>query len=208
MSQATRARSVGEVVVALRTEGHRVPVVTQVRSTLLASSVRVLRAQGLLDRYLALLPSALHDPVLSAVAGSWMPLSIAMAHYGAADSLGLSTQEQFENGRRVADQIQNTMLGTVARAAKGAGVTPWVGLEYFQRLWDRIMVGGSGAVYRLGPKEARVECHGVPLVEYAYFRNAWRGMFAGSGALFCSRMFVTELPRLRDAPFVLRVAWA
>ena len=204
-----RAPAPGEVVVALRTDGRRVPAVTQVRTTLLASSVRVLRGQGLLDPYLALLPPDLHDPILSAVAGSWVPVSVAMAHYAAADGLGLSTQDQFENGRRVADQIQNTMLGTVARAAKGAGITPWTGLEYFQRLWDRMLVGGSGAVYRLGPKEARVECHGVPLVEYAYFRNAWRGMFAGSGALFCSKMFVTELPRgTREGPFALRLAWA
>src|SRR5947207_2767116 len=109
MPEAMRARAPGEVVVALRTDGRRVPAVTQVRSTLLASSVRVLRAQGHMDRYLALLPADLHDPVLSAVAGSWMPVSVAMAHYGAADMLGLSPHDQFENGRRVADQIQNTM---------------------------------------------------------------------------------------------------
>jgi hypothetical protein len=132
-----------------------------------------------------------------------------MAHYAAADALGLSVQEQFDNGREVAERIQNSMLGTLVRAARGAGLTPWTGLDQFQRLWDRLLRGGAGAVYRLGPKEARVEAHGVPLIQFAYFRNAWRGMFAGSGALFCNRIFVTEIAGyLRERVFAVRLAWA
>jgi hypothetical protein len=183
--------------------------VTHVRSTLLASSLQTLRSGGSLDAYLALLPTVHHTTVLEAVVGSWIPLSVAMAHYTAANSLGLSMPEQFENGRVVAERIQNSLLGTLVRAAKGAGVTPWTGLAQFQRLWDRLLQGGSGAVYQLGPKEARVEAHGVALVAIPYFRNAWRGMLAGSGALFCSRIFVTELVQhtSKDS-FAMRVAWA
>ena len=183
--------------------------VTHVRSTLLASSLQTLRSHGSFDAYLALLPAPHHTTVLEAVIGSGIPLSVAIAHYTAADSLGLSVHQQFENGRVVAERIQNSLLGTLVRAAKGAGVTPWTGLAQFQRLWDRLLQGGSGAVYQLGPKEARVEAHGVPLVGIPYFRNAWRGMIAGSGALFCNKIFVTELARhtSKDS-FAMRAAWA
>jgi hypothetical protein len=163
------------------------------------------------DAYLGKLPGDMHAPVLEAVAGSWIPLSVGIAHYAAADSLGLSSLEQFNNGREVAERVQNSMLGTLVRAAKAIGVTPWTGLEQFQRLWDRLLLGGAGAVYRLGPKEARVEAHGNPLVEGAYFRNAWRGMFAASGELFCEKLYVVEISAPKPgstAPFVLRVAWA
>ncbi len=94
--------------------------------------------------------------------------------------------------------------------AKSAGVTPWMGLEYFPKLWQRTMIGGGVAVYRLGPKEARIECHGAPeLAELAYFRNGFRGMFTSSGALFCSRVYVHDLASFAIRKIVgFRIAWA
>jgi len=202
----------GDVVVPLRTVGGKVPLVSQVRSTLIASSVLTLRGRGLFDQYIGKLAKEMHDPVLEAVAGSWMPLAVGLAHYAATDALGLSMLEQFNIGREVAERVQNSVLATLVRAAKTVGVTPWTGLEQFQRMWDRMLVGGSGAVYRLGPKEARVEAHGNPLVARSYFRNSWRGMFAGSGELFCRKLYVTEVsaPKAETplAPFVMRIAWA
>jgi hypothetical protein len=208
LSSATHAKEV--VRVPLRTTGGRVSLVTHVRSTLIAGSLLGLRGRGYLDRYLAQLPKHLHDVILQNVAGDWLPLEIAIAHYRAADALGLSADEQFELGRTVADRIQNSLLGTLARVTKGAGVTPWIGLDYFQRLWDRMLQGGSAAVYGLGPKEARAEVHGLPhLPEIAYFRNGWRGMFAGSCALFCNKVYVTEVRGLTTATTLgFRVAWA
>jgi hypothetical protein len=198
------------VLIPLRVSpGGKVSVVTQVRSTLIASSFLVLRARGHERAYLRHLPPALHDVVLQSVAGSWMPLDVGMAHYAAANAIGLSMEEQLDIGSDVAVRIQNSLLGTLVRVAKGAGVTPWTGLEHFQRLWDRLLDGGAGAVYRLGPKEARVEMHGVPLVEIPYFRNAWRGMFLGSASLFCAKMYVTEIPRFGSkTSWALRLSWA
>jgi hypothetical protein len=100
-------------------------------------------------------------------------------------------------GREVADKIQKSVLGTLVRLAKGAGVTPWIGLEYLPKLWGRVMLGGGMALYRLGPKEARVECHGAPrLAALPYFRNGFRGMFEGSGQLFCNKLYVADLRAL------------
>lgn len=183
--------------------------ITHVRSTLIASSLMALKERDLFSRYLERLPANLHESILQSVAGSWLPLEVGMAHYAAAEGLALSPQEQFEIGSSVAERVQNGMLGTLVRVAKTAGVTPWTGLEQFQRLWDRLLQGGGGAVWRLGPKEARVEIHGVPMVSFAYFRNGWRGMFAGSGSLFVSKVYVTEIARKTTATsMALRVAWA
>ena len=198
------------VVVPLRvTEAGVVDPVVKVRSTLLASSLLGLRERGKFDSYLQLLPPEVHAAVLNTVAGQWLDVRFAMAHYRACDGLEFSVDEQFASGWRTADRIQNSVLGTRVRVATGAGVTPWTGLESFQRLWDRLLLGGSGAVYRLGPKEARVEIHGVPMVQFRYFRNGWRGMFAGSGQLFANRVYVHEIPRYTtDTRTAFRVSWA
>jgi len=205
------SRPPGDTVVPLRAVGGRVLPVTQIRSTLLAGSVQTLRAKGYFERYRAALPTDVHPQILDAVAGSWMPIEIGMAHYAACDAIGLTPNEQFNNGREVSARVQNTMLGLLARTAKTiGGVTPWAGLEQFQRMWDRVMSGGSGAVYRTGPKEARVESHGNPLVKWAYFRNSWRGMFACAGELFCEKLYVADVSPAGAAShghFVMRVAW-
>jgi hypothetical protein len=181
------------VVVPLRvTASGVIDPVVKVRSTLLASSQLGLRERGWFDNYLRVLPQSAHATVLSPAAGQWIDVEFAMAHYRACESLGLSVDEQFDAGWRTSVRIQNSVLGTLARVAKTAGVTPWTGLQYFQRLWDRLLLGGSGAVYRLGPKDARVEIHGVPMVQFAYFRNGWRGMFGGSGQLFANRLYIHE----------------
>jgi len=188
----------------------KVAPVTHVRSTLVAASILSLKSRGHLDAYLRNLPAPLHDTILSTVAGMWLPLEIGVAHYRAADALGLSVEEQLAVGSGVADRIQKSLLGTLARVAKGAGVTPWTALEYSPKLWSRVLQGGSVALYRLGPKEARVECHGAPdLAALAYFRNGFRGIFLGSGALFCRKLYVQVLAGFTARKVIgFQVAWA
>ncbi len=89
-------------------------------------------------------------------------------------------------------------------------MTPWTGLEYSPKLWQRVLLGGSVALYRLGPKEARFECHGAPdLAEIAYFRNGFRGMFLDSGQLFCQKLYVHDLASFSARKLVgFQVSWA
>jgi len=49
------------------------------------------------------------------------------------------------------------MLGHVVRMAKAAGVTPGTVLPQYGRLFERGMQGGGIAVFKLGPKEVRIE---------------------------------------------------
>jgi hypothetical protein len=198
------------VIVAHRTSpSGAVDPVTLVRSTLLASSVLGVRERGLMEEYEKLLPPEMHGPVLNAVTGSWLPVEVAMAHYRAVEALQRPVAEQYAAGEKVAARIQDSVLRTLVRVARSAGVTPWTGLEYFPRLWDRLLMGGSPAVYKLGPKEARVEIHGVPMIEFACFRNGWRGMFGGSGRLFANQVFVHEIARYTTATdTAFRISWA
>ena len=187
-----------------------VPPVTHVRGTLIAASLLSLRSRGHFDAYLRHLPEPFHAPILHSVAGSWLDISLGVAHYRAAEELQLPSEELIEIGRGVAAKIQQSLLGTLVRLAKTAGVTPWLGLEYVPTLWARCFIGGSIAVYRRGPKEARFEAHGNPeLAALGYFRNAFRGMFLGSGELFCSKVYIHDMPSLAEKGIVgFRIAWA
>jgi hypothetical protein len=118
-----------------------------------------------------------------------------------------SETDQIEMGRDVADRIHRTILATVARAATGVGVTPWIGLAQFPKLWERTFVGGGVSVTRVSPKDARVELVRLSLLETSYFRHALRGVMIAGVELFCRRAFVVELGKRGDV-HALKVSWA
>jgi hypothetical protein len=184
------------------------PVVTKFRSTWLSSSLKSMRARGLLDRYLARLPRHYHDAVLHPVAGEWLPVAIAVAHYEAMDSLGLPDDEIVNIGMEVNARFHGIFFQTVFRLAQSAGVTPWTVLRHTQKMWDRTWVGGGVAVYKLGPKEARGEFVGWPCARIRYCRVGMRGMMLDTVSLFCKRAWVQELPELcGDMTLGYRMHW-
>jgi hypothetical protein len=183
--------------------------VTQVRSTLVASSLQAVRDRQLFERYCTLLPRERHDVIVHSVAGSWLAVDDATAHYRAMDSLGLMPNEVFEIGRSVAEKVQGSVLSTLAKLATGTGVTPWQPLAQLHRLWARIFIGGAVSVCKRGPKEAHCEVLGNPLSDIPYFRGAFRGLINGGLSLFCTKAYVTELTKLSEPQrIVFRLAWA
>ncbi len=198
-----------EIIVALSKPRDRLDPVTQFRSTLLTSSLKSIRERGHGDRYLSLLPAKHHDAVRASIAGVWLPLELGLAHYDACEALGLSTQEQIEIGEEVGLKIQGTFLGTMLKLAKGAGVTPWLCLGQYQRLWERLMIGGGVRVTKVGPKEARLECFDFPFSRIPYFRTAFRGVNAASCELFCNKAYAEEIKKLCTATTLgYRLSWA
>jgi hypothetical protein len=182
---------------------------THVRSTVLHSSLGIIRESGRFDAYAAALPPQYHDALFDLVVGIWVPMEIGLAHYEAANAVGFTPREQYENGRLVVDRIGRTAFGLVGALARSSGATMWTALSNAQRIWDRAMLGGMLVVYKLGPKEARLEGYGAPLVRIPYVRQGWRGMIAGIGDLFCQKAYVNEIPRLCVGPsFGFRIAWA
>jgi hypothetical protein len=180
--------------------------VKRVRSTWLLSSVKTLRSRGLFERYLELLPREVHEPILGAVAGTWVDLEIAAAHYRACDALQLSVQEVLSMGESVGDAINGTFLRTVFHLARTAGVTPWSALKQYAKLWERLFDGGDVEVDKLGPKEALVQMYGLPLFSIPYIRMATRGMHQTGFMLFCTKCYMTDVGSTPTS-HAYRAAW-
>ena len=182
--------------------------VRHARSTIVLGSIASLRHAGHFERYAAALAPEHRDPLLQAVAGTWIPVEVARSHYRACEALGLSPDEEVALGRSIFERTGDTMFATILRLAKGAGVTPWTLLPQLQRFWERGYDGGGLSVSRLGPKEARVELAQCSLVEVRYFRNAARGLLGAVIQLFCTRAYLQELSARPRGGVVVRVQWA
>ena len=198
-----------EILVALPSSREKLEPVSQIRSTVLTTSLKAMRDRGYGDRYLALLPAQYHEALRTCFAGAWLPIEIGLAHYEACDALDLSTQEQFAIGKEVGLKIQGTFLGGMVKLARGVGVTPWLCMSKYQRLYERLFVGGGVIVTKLGPKEARIEALKLPLSRIPYFRTAFRGLNEASCELFCTKAYVEELRALRTPTSLgYRISWA
>jgi hypothetical protein len=163
----------------------RRPAATEVRSTLVLASMQALRTHGVYDRYLTTLDAAARDRLVALVAGVWLPVSVALLHYEACEALRLPMSQQLRMGSDVGARVQGTFLGVAVRAANG----------YMDRLWNRVFAGGGGVrLTKVGPKDARVDLIGLPLLDVPYFRHAYRGTFQGAIELLCTKAYVQELP--------------
>jgi hypothetical protein len=180
----------------------------QFRSSWLASSLRSLRAHGYLEAYRARLPARYHAPILESVAGVWLPIEVAIAHYASIDTLGIPPSTVFEMGREIQDHAQSILANLALRTSKGVGVTPWVVFSHFRKFWDRTWRGGDFAIDKLGPKEATIEIVGWSVAPSGYVRHAMRGVLDGVAGQFCEKVYVRELPALcAGLSLGYRVAW-
>jgi hypothetical protein len=185
----------------------RVAPPRNIRSTLVASSLRSLRDRGRYEDYLGVLEASWRELPGLATPGAWLPIEAGLAHYHACDRLGFTVGEQHDIGCEVGKRIHGTFLGTMIRGAKGAGVTPWTALGQARRLYDRLFDGGACAVTKHGPKDARMELVANPLVTIPYFRNAIRGLWQVALEFFCSKAYITETGR-DDTSYRVRISWA
>jgi hypothetical protein len=179
------------------------------RSTILLGSQAAVRDAGRFEEYAALLRPTARDQLLNLVAGAWVPIELAAAHYEACEALGFPTDQQVQNGKATFDKTNVTLLGTVIRVAREAGVTPWGVVPHFQRFWERGYDGGGIGVWKTGPKEARMDIVRVPLNDSRYYRNAVRGLSIGVFGLFCAKAYSVERPGSRTPGSIsLRIQWA
>jgi hypothetical protein len=199
---------VEEPFVPFETSREKAPPVTECRSTWLASSIKSLAVHGLLERYTAALPDDQRSAVLGVIAGAWLPVSVALVHYGACDAMGLPADQQIAIGRDVIDAVHRSTLQIALRLVRETGATPWSTFSAQKRLWARTWRGGDVAVFKLGPKEARVEIVGWPCARFGYCRRATHGVILGQTELFCRKAHVQEIKALCTPTSVgYRVAW-
>jgi hypothetical protein len=185
------------------------PETTHFRSTWIASSLKSMREHGYFDRWSEAIEPKYRDIILQSVAGTWLPVEVAVAHYRAYSTLNLAPSSIVQLGHEVQHRVNSTVLSTVVRLSKSAGVTPWLLFSHYQRLWDRVWMGGDIAVEKLGPKEAVVECVGCTLAASEYYRLGFRGVHAGLAEMFCTKVYVSEeRGSLTPTSVRWRVAWA
>ena len=200
---------VEEILVPFRAAASVLGIASKCKSTLIVSSVRAMKEHGHMDAYAANLDPRAKDIVLGCIAGTWITMDAAVAHYSACNALGLSVAEQVRMGASVADRIHQTLLNTVVRIAAGAGADPWTALAHFHKFYERMFDRGGTSVVKVGPKDARVELVGLPLAGIPYFVNAYRGVIQKGGELFATRAFVTALPKYASpTSLAFRIAWA
>jgi hypothetical protein len=187
----------------------RIETIRSVRSTLLLSSFASIRDAGHEEAYRSSLRKDLAAAVIDSVAGMWLPVEVGIAHYAACDALRLAPEREVEIGRGVGNKIRGTLLGTVVRMAKGAGLTPSAVIPQFPRFWSRAFEGGGMGATIAGPKEILLSVQKVPFAEYHYFRNALRGVAMGVLDLFCTKVYMTETKAPRaEGTICFRVQWA
>lgn len=185
-----------------------IPIVRNVRSTLLIGGVESLRAAGLGDAYDAGAPPEVQSAISTAVAGMWLPIDIAVAHYLWCDTLGLSNDSAAQLGRSTFERTKGTLLGAATALARGSGVDPWTFMPHLNRFWLRGLDGGGMRAVKKGPKEVEVHVAGCPLNASKYFRGAMRGLFAVLLELVCDKAYVHERPFGDPATSVaMRAQW-
>jgi hypothetical protein len=183
----------GEIVLPFPAPIERLPVATEIRSTLIASSLQSLKARGHWDRYIELLPAEHRDTIVHCIAGQWFPMTVGFAHYETCDKLGLTVEQQREIGEDVSRRIHETFLSVMLQVAKGIGVTPWTVLGKGNQIFARMAKGGGTQVRKLGPKDATVEIAGLPLLDIPYFRTATQGIYQVAIGMFAKRAHVRLL---------------
>ncbi|AKF05954.1 hypothetical protein [Sandaracinus amylolyticus] len=187
-----------------------VPPNSHLRGTVLANSMRQVEERGVADAYWATLAAEHVKAMRELVATSWVPVEVALAHYQAMSVLIPDAAEQVAIGRESAARVQNAYIETLLRAmrASGAGVSMELVLAQAQKVFDRVMIGGSAAVYKTGMKDARIECLGTRMVQAPYFRNGWQGWFESSLGLVTRRVFLKQIPEMLNAEHMaFAVSW-
>jgi hypothetical protein len=181
-----------------------------VRSTLLISSFGAIRDAGKEKAYLAALPVQYHGVILDAVAGIWLPVEVAFAHYNACGMLGFSHEQQVGMGRQVGERMRGTLLGTIVRMAKEMGASPLTVIPQFQRFWNRAFDGGGLSATKVGPKEVHITAEQVLLADSSYWRSALAGLAMSVLDMFCQKSYMQErvVKKRVSGSVYYRVQWA
>jgi hypothetical protein len=179
---------------------------TFVRSTLLLASLQALRRRHHYDRYLEALAPTAREPIKALATPTWVPVTLAEAHYGACDSLDLSVTEMLAIG---ADSSRVNAVGVHALVglARVGGADVWTLLDRLPTSWQLMYRGSTLTTEKTGPKDARVTVAGNRLARFAYWRTGMRGVGEAVFRHFCTRVFIKESGRARDAVTFV-ISWA
>jgi hypothetical protein len=164
---------------------------TNVRSTVLISSIQTLRSSGNYDAYAANVDGAVRERLLAVGAPVWLPIELAVAHYRACDALALPNEDVRRTSAALAP-IHVSGVDVVLRAARAGGASPWTIFSRAPTYWERMYMGGRLVVHQDGPKDARLTVHGQPLADFAYWRAGFAGILGALAEALSTRAYVQE----------------
>jgi hypothetical protein len=196
-----------EVFLPFEFPGH-LRLATQVRSTLIVSSMQTLRKYGHYDAYFERLDPAHRDELTSLIAGRWIPVEIGLAHYRAADRLQLDARRIESFGAEVGERVSKSALSLVLKISREGGVTPWTALARVHRLREENFEGTDISITKLGPKEARFDWLGLPYAAVPYFQTSFGGFLRALVQLFSTKAY-TRIVNDRSSPTTIsyRISW-
>ncbi len=179
---------------------------THLRGSLVVNARRLLEDFGLRDAYDA--HYAEHPGVLAELSVSaWLPLDVGHVHYAAMSELIPDVEAQVAAGERSAAKLQGSYIKTLLRAMRVAGaVAPDRALTQSHKVIKRVLKGANARITRQGPKDARMECFGIPFCRHSYFRNSWQGWWEKSLSLTAHRVFV-RVQSYDDHEVVYLASW-
>jgi hypothetical protein len=198
--------TVRDMVLPLRHPEGAIPLATHYRTTGTVACLRLLDERGLRARYDAHVAPEHRTTIAEMVPATWMTVEVALAHFGAVDSLGLTSAELLELGTTAGAGVTSSQTGTLLRMTREMGLTPWSIFRHGQRIWDRMCKGGDLSIERRGPKEAIVTLHGVPTTSSTYFRVMMRGVFQAGLTPWCTKGYVSEIA-VTPTTLSFREAW-
>jgi hypothetical protein len=183
------------------------PTATHMRGTLLVNSHESMRNLGLYDRYVAALPERHREPILYAIAASWIPMDVAFAHYETCERLDLADAHLEQLGKLMAARVADTFLSSAIRATRKAGIAGmWLALAQNDRLWDRMYQGGGVCVWKTGPKDLIHESHGLPLITLRYWRTAYLHYITAFTKLFTNVAYLKPVRASSTDPHRIAIA--
>ena len=180
----------------------------RVRGQWIAASLRAVRERGLSARYFEHLPREHHQTIESMTVSQWLPAQVVVAHYAALDALQLTDEDIEAMGSSVVIRGHGKAIEVALKLMPLQVVNVFSFVARTETLWDRAFDGGAPAIYKLGPKEARFDVHGLPFAHLRYPRIAIRGVIAGVMRLLVRTVYVHDVTRSRRPPVLsYRVQW-
>lgn len=146
--------------------------VTDTRGMLLQSRLQKLREHGHFEEYFARLPEPYRDPLVNALASSWVPIDVSVAHFETLDGMGLNEAQIARMSEPMGAGFLESLFSGIIRAARNAGADAgaWVGLKQADRVFARMYQGGTCRVTQVGPKDAVIDVGGLAFASSRSFR--------------------------------------
>lgn len=184
--------------------------VTAIKHGILLASLDRLHSMGLYERYAALVNPEVPERIRAGLAMNWAPLDLALAHYGACESMVLPNNDVREVSLHVADRVRGVSLASAAKKARASGDDIWPAFPAVHRMWPRNYQGGSAQLVKLGPTEILVELVGFVLHQFRYFRQGQLAVVGASYEAVGAHLTAAKIESFNAArdELVLRFAWA